>query len=69
MRTFFVVFYRYYDQLVANESKFPIAENSIRIDFKWQDAFDKESFFSGKRTLSKSLMPLCQKKPTRGLWV
>ena len=24
----------------------------VRISFKWQDAFDKESLFSGKRTLS-----------------
>ena len=47
------IFYRYYDQLVAIESKLPIAENQIRIDFKWKDCFEKASFFSGKRTLSK----------------
>jgi len=46
------VLYRYYDQLVAVEGKFPISENQIRISFKWQDAFDKESLFSGKRVLS-----------------
>ena len=45
------VLYRYFDQLCAIESKLPITENQIRIDFKWQDAFDKESFWSGKRTL------------------
>eukprot|EP00106_Octopus_bimaculoides_P008985 XP_014776427.1 PREDICTED: programmed cell death 6-interacting protein-like [Octopus bimaculoides] len=42
---------RYYDQLVAIENKLPISENQIRILFKWKDAFDKESFFSGRRTL------------------
>ncbi|CAD5119249.1 DgyrCDS7880 [Dimorphilus gyrociliatus] len=46
------VLYRYYDQLKAIEAKFPIAENSVRINFKWQDAFDKESLFSGKKTLT-----------------
>lgn len=46
------VLYRYYDQLAAVEGKFPISENQIRISFKWQDAFDKESLFSGKRTLA-----------------
>ncbi|XP_029637288.1 programmed cell death 6-interacting protein isoform X4 [Octopus sinensis] len=45
------VLYRYYDQLVAIENKLPISENQIRILFKWKDAFDKESFFSGRRTL------------------
>ncbi|GAB1608342.1 programmed cell death 6-interacting protein-like isoform X6 [Argonauta hians] len=45
------VLYRYYDQLVAIENKLPISENQIRILFKWKDAFDKESFFSGRKTL------------------
>ncbi|ESO09518.1 hypothetical protein HELRODRAFT_185356 [Helobdella robusta] len=44
--------YRYYDQLVVIEGKFPISENQIRVTFKWQDAFDKESLFYGKRVLS-----------------
>ncbi|XP_064594708.1 programmed cell death 6-interacting protein-like isoform X2 [Liolophura sinensis] len=48
------VLYRYYDQLVAIESKLPMAENQIRVQFKWRDAFDKESLFSGKRTLAIS---------------
>ncbi|XP_013400625.1 programmed cell death 6-interacting protein [Lingula anatina] len=48
------VLYRYHDQLVAIEAKLPIAENQIRINFKWQDAFDKETFFGGKNTLSIS---------------
>ena len=43
---------RYYDQLQAIESKLPISENQIRIQFKWQDAFDKGSLF-GRSTLSK----------------
>ncbi|ELT89341.1 hypothetical protein CAPTEDRAFT_127570 [Capitella teleta] len=46
------VLYRYYDQLVAIDCKFPICENQIRINFKWQDAFDRESLFAGKRTLT-----------------
>jgi hypothetical protein len=25
----------------------------IRVNFKWRDAFDKESLFSGKRILGK----------------
>jgi len=48
------VLYRYYDQLCVVETKFPIAENQVRINFKWQDAFDKETLFSGKRTLTIS---------------
>ncbi|KAK7480996.1 hypothetical protein BaRGS_00027811 [Batillaria attramentaria] len=43
---------RYYDQLVAIENKLPIAENQIRVQFKWRDAFDEGSFLSGKRTLA-----------------
>ncbi|KAK0059367.1 programmed cell death 6-interacting protein [Biomphalaria pfeifferi] len=46
------VLYRYYDQLVAIENKLPIAENQIRVQFKWRDAFDEGSFLSGKRTLA-----------------
>lgn len=46
------ILYRYYDQLVAIETKFPMTENQIRINFKWQDAFNKESLFSGKRALT-----------------
>ncbi|KAK3106570.1 hypothetical protein FSP39_022711 [Pinctada imbricata] len=45
---------RYYDQLLAIENKLPIAENQIRVTFKWRDAFDKESLFSGKRILAIS---------------
>ncbi|CAG5134687.1 unnamed protein product, partial [Candidula unifasciata] len=46
------VLYRYYDQLVAIENKLPITENQIRVQFKWQDAFDEGSFLSGRRTLA-----------------
>ncbi|KAK2160065.1 hypothetical protein LSH36_141g09036 [Paralvinella palmiformis] len=46
------VLYRYHDQLVSLEAKVPMTENGVRISFKWQDAFDKPSFMSGKRTLS-----------------
>ncbi|XP_052804277.1 programmed cell death 6-interacting protein-like isoform X2 [Mya arenaria] len=46
------VLYRYYDQLTAIENKLPVSENQIRIQFKWRDAFDKDSFFAGKNTLS-----------------
>ena len=40
----------------------------IRIQFKWQDAFDRESFFGGKRTLSKYFWrcfykPFCHTSP------
>jgi programmed cell death 6-interacting protein len=42
---------RYYDQLVAVETKIPMAENAVRIDFRWQDAFDSGSLFSGKNAL------------------
>lgn len=34
--------YRYCDQLNAIEGKLPIAENQLRIDFIWQDAFSKK---------------------------
>jgi len=37
------VCYRYVDQLTAIEAKFPIAENQIRIAFKWQDAFGRRT--------------------------
>ncbi|XP_025081539.1 programmed cell death 6-interacting protein-like isoform X2 [Pomacea canaliculata] len=43
---------RYHDQLVAIENKLPIAENQIRVQFKWRDAFDEGSFLGGKRTLA-----------------
>ncbi|XP_059160822.1 programmed cell death 6-interacting protein-like isoform X2 [Physella acuta] len=46
------VLYRYYDQLAAIENKLPIAENQIRVQFKWRDAFDEGSLFSGKRNLA-----------------
>ncbi|KAK7092226.1 programmed cell death 6-interacting protein-like isoform X2 [Littorina saxatilis] len=46
------VLYRYHDQLVAIENKLPIAENQIRVQFKWRDAFDEGSFLAGKRTLA-----------------
>ncbi|RUS90047.1 hypothetical protein EGW08_002160 [Elysia chlorotica] len=46
------VLYRYYDQLVAIENKLPIAENQIRVQFKWRDAFDEGSFLGGKRNLA-----------------
>lgn len=46
--------YRYYDQLSVIDGKFPMSENQIRISFKWQDAFDKETFFGGKKTLTIS---------------
>ncbi|CAL1536222.1 unnamed protein product [Lymnaea stagnalis] len=46
------VLYRYYDQLVAIENKLPIAENQIRVQFKWRDAFDEGGFLSAKRTLA-----------------
>ncbi|ESO12822.1 hypothetical protein HELRODRAFT_62983 [Helobdella robusta] len=32
-------FYKYADQIVSLELKLPLAENQIRIKFKWQDAF------------------------------
>ncbi|PAA53698.1 hypothetical protein BOX15_Mlig010709g3 [Macrostomum lignano] len=48
------VLLKYHDQLCAIESKLPISENSIRIDFKYHDAFEKESLFSGKNALKIS---------------
>ncbi|XP_048781055.2 programmed cell death 6-interacting protein-like isoform X3 [Ostrea edulis] len=45
------VLYRYYDQLCTIENKLPIAENQIRVNFKWRNAFDKESLFGGKQIL------------------
>lgn len=46
-----VIFFSYYDQLVALESKIPAQE--IQVPFKWKDAFDKGSIFGGKISLSK----------------
>jgi programmed cell death 6-interacting protein len=42
---------RYYDQLTAVEGKLPISESQIRVQFKWNDAFDKGSLF-GRSALS-----------------
>lgn len=45
---------RYYDQLVAIDSKIPITENQVRVGFKWQDAFEKGGLFGGKSSLCLS---------------
>lgn len=46
-----VFVFRYYDQLVALESKVP--PNELQVPFKWKDAFDKGSIFGGRISLSK----------------
>lgn len=43
--------FRYCDQLAALEGKIP--PQDVQIPFKWKDAFDKGSLFSGKMSLSK----------------
>lgn len=41
----------YYDELVSLESK--LSGSSPQIAFKWKDAFDKGSLFTGRASLSK----------------
>ncbi|VDN50231.1 unnamed protein product [Dracunculus medinensis] len=43
---------RYYDQLVAIESKLPITATQNPISFKWKDAFDKGLLFFGRASLT-----------------
>ncbi|CAL2036918.1 CBN-ALX-1 protein [Caenorhabditis brenneri] len=45
---------RYYDQLVAIESKIIISATQNPVIFKWKDAFDKGSLFSSRASLSLS---------------
>uniref|UniRef100_A0A2P2HW37 Programmed cell death 6-interacting protein-like n=1 Tax=Hirondellea gigas TaxID=1518452 RepID=A0A2P2HW37_9CRUS len=45
---------RYYDQLVALESKIPSTE--IQIPFKWKDAFEKGSIFGSRSSKTVSSM-------------
>ena len=52
---FFVL--RYCDQLTALEGKIP--PQDVQIAFKWKDAFDKGSLFTGKMSLSKKCEMLC----------
>jgi len=48
--------HRYFDQLTAIETKLPISESQIRLNFKWQDAFDSRSIFGrSSLTLSSNL--------------
>jgi programmed cell death 6-interacting protein len=44
-------FFRYCDQLTALEGTIPAQD--VQIPFKWKDAFDKGSLFTGKMSLSE----------------
>lgn len=47
------ILYRYYDQLVAIESKLPLTPTQIPVPFKWKDAFEK-GLFGGRASLTLS---------------
>lgn len=48
---------RYYDQLLALESKIPAQE--LQVPFKWKDAFDRGNIFGHKASLSRYIQPRC----------